>query len=102
MKVNMQRKEVAVLRREYMLVDRPTLENVTATNEEINMLIDKYNFTIREAQIMWLLRAKLPTDLSLIVSARTHVYNMRNKLKPHNMEIQNLWRGVYQLSVVGD
>lgn len=102
MKANIQRREVAVLRREYMLVDRPTLDNVTATDEELFTLCEQYSFTIREAQIMWLLRAKIPTDLSLIVSARTHVYNMRNKLKPHNMEIQNLWRGVYQLSIVGD
>ena len=98
----MSRRTVVQTRREYLLVDRPTLENITASKEEINVIVREYSLTNREAEIFWLLRSHLPVDLSLITAARTHLHAMRKKLKPHNVEIKSLWRGVYQLSIVGD
>lgn len=89
-------------RREYLVVDRPVLDNVTAGEEEIQVLVRQYNLTVREAEIIWLLRNHVPIDLSLIPAARTHIHAMRKKLIGHNVEIKNLWRGVYQLSIVGD
>jgi sensor histidine kinase YesM len=87
---------------EYMLVDRPTIENINATAEELHLITKQYKLTIREAQIMWLLRNYVPVDLSLIPSIRMHLMNIRKKLTSHNVSINNLWRGVYQLSIVGD
>lgn len=102
MNTTVAKRVVTQLRREYLCVDRPTLDNITATHKEITILQYQYDLTIREAEIMWLLRAHLPVDLSLIPSARTHLYAIRKKLLAHNVEIKNLWRGVYQLSIVGD
>lgn len=92
---------VEVTRREHLVVDKPTLDNITASDAALLVLCDMYNLTRREAEILWLLRAN-PVDLSLIPSLRTHLYSIRKKLKPFNLEIKSLWRGVYELSIVGD
>lgn len=104
MNTKVEQRVVAQLRREYLLVDRPMLSNVTATVAELSGYCSVFNLTMREAKIMWLLRGYLPVDLSLIPAARTHIYAMRKKIKlaGHNLEIKSLWRGVYQLSIVGD
>ena len=102
MSTTLEKRVVAQTRREYLLVDRPTLDNVTADISELNAIRERYDLTLREAEIMWLLRNYLPVDLSLIPSARTHLYAIRKRLKLHNVEIKSLWRGVYQLSIVGD
>lgn len=103
MNTKVEQRVVTLQRREYLCVDRPTIDNVTATNSELNLIRSQYDLTLMEAQIIWLLRNFIPVDLSLIPSARTHIHSMRRKLKKYsNIEIKNLWRGVYQLLIVGD
>lgn len=100
--MNQMQKVIPVTRREYIIVDRPRLEDVTVDDLTLGKYKHSYGFTQREAEIWWLLRRGKEVDLSLIPSARTHIYSMRKKLKDHQFKIDSCWRGVYRLSIVGD
>jgi hypothetical protein len=84
---------------EYIYIDQPSRDNL-ASEQELLPFRERFGLTKAEAQILWLLRSREPVDLSLIVTHRTHMFNLRKKIKPFNMEIKNLLRGVYQLSIV--
>jgi hypothetical protein len=87
------------MRPEYIMIDQPSRDNL-ASEQELLPFKERFSLTSAEAQILWFLRSREPIDLSLIVTHRTHMYNLRRKIKPFNMDIKNLFRGVYQLSVV--
>jgi hypothetical protein len=88
------------VREEYLVIDTPTLAHAPG-DEELLPLKERFNLTTVEAQIMWFLRDHEPVNLRLIPSHRTHLYNLRKKLRPFNIKIENCFnKQVYQLSIV--
>ena len=87
------------MRPEYVMIDQPSRGDL-AEEQDLLPFKERFGLTSAEAQILWLLRSREPVDLSLIVTHRTHMYNLRKKIQPFNMEIKNLFHGLYQLSIV--